>query len=74
MRFSLSHMNRLNKTVSAIFIFLFWVGCSRGIDFLPDLLKLLAFICVDNIFGKKKVKLYNRYMNTWNIHFQGNAF
>ena len=33
-------MNRLNKTESAIFISLFWFGCSRGIDFSPEFLKL----------------------------------
>ena len=31
----LSLMNRLNKTESAI---LFWFGCSRGIDFIPEFL------------------------------------
>ena len=29
-------INRFNKTESAIFTFLFWIGCSRGIDFLPE--------------------------------------
>ena len=38
LHFSLSLMNRLNKTEYAIFIFLFWFSCSRGINFLPELL------------------------------------
>ena len=33
-------MNRPDKTESAIFISLFWFGCSRRIDFLPE------FLCV----------------------------
>ena len=36
--FSLSLINRLNKTESAIFTSLFWFGCSQGIDFLPEYL------------------------------------
>ena len=30
LRFSLALMNRLNKTESAIFTYLFWFGCSWG--------------------------------------------
>ena len=33
LHFSLSLMNRLNKTEPAISITLIWFGCSRGIDF-----------------------------------------
>ena len=32
LHYSLSLMNRLNKSESAIFVSLFWFGCSRGID------------------------------------------
>ena len=44
LHFSLSLMNILNKTEFAIFISLFWFGCSRGIDFLPDFFYALTAI------------------------------
>ena len=56
---SLSLMNRLNKTECAIFISLFWFGCSRGIDFLPECL----YKCIVNSllvhFNHEKVISYS---------------
>ena len=58
LHFSLSLMNRLNKTVSTIFIFLLWLGCSRGIDFLPEYFSVKWFVLYDvEIINSKNILL-----------------
>ena len=56
LHFSLSLMNRLNQTDSAIFIFLFWFGCSRRIDFFQNFSKTLPVDSTDHM-GRFKLKL-----------------
>ena len=44
LHFSLSLMNKFNKTGSAIFISLFWFGCSRWIDILLSFLYMYKIV------------------------------
>ena len=57
---SLSLIYRLNKTETAIAIFLFWFGCSRGIDILPEFLSWTTIPQTSNTqkFAKVSVR-YN---------------
>ena len=63
LHFSLSLMNRLNKTGSAIFISLFWFSCSRGIDIIPE----LAYQnMLEYYHDKTKYISFKRMFKRWN--------